>query len=257
VGDGEEDVTRRTFVAGSALAAAVAASHAVVPAYAADPQLAAKARKDATMIPGSKRFASMLAFGDFYVNHAGKVRFLNIEVLPNPDPAGDEELIIRCAGIQGISGVVAANHIEHTTDGRPKIKLTRILTHFQWDDPPVLIEQNPYRESWGELIGDNKGGVEALLPGTMTFYQHLILTAYGVPLYNPDPLIMTADHVDNYPPVGSTFTTTGPTDFYEVSTLVNVDELGAKKKPHKKKKRAHLQACANQIMPEIVLPQTI
>ncbi len=246
-------VSRRTFVTGTAAGAAVAASHAMLPAAAADPVAAAAARQDPSLIPGSKHFATMLAFGDFDITEEGQIVFTKPHLEAPTTPGGP--ITIACAGIQGLSGVITDREITHTETGQPKVRLNRILTHFQWEDPPVEIEQNPYKLSWGELIGDNPGGVEALLPGKATFYQYLILTAYGRPTVNMDPLIMTSDSVTQWPPVGSQFITPRPTDFYELSALQNPEAMAAEGAPPNLPKVATLAACASQVMSQVFMPK--
>ncbi|MBU2667273.1 hypothetical protein KOI35_27560 [Actinoplanes bogorensis] len=243
-------VSRRGFVTGTAATAAVAAGYAVLPAAAADPALAASRRSSAVLVPGSKHFATMLAFGDFVISTEGKLLFSKPEeVGPSKDP---NEVIIACAGIQGLSGVVTDTEVE-TVDGRPRVGARRILTHFQWDNPSVEIEQNPYRTSDGFLWGDEEGGVEALLPGKASFHQYLILTAYGRPLINVQPMTMTAESVTAWPPVGSTFRTEGPTDFYDLSSLERPNDMASDLVPGATKV-ATLAACAAEVMSQVFVP---
>jgi len=244
------NVSRRGFVTGTAAAATVAAGYAVLPAAAADPALAAKRRSSADLIPGSKHFATLLAFGDFTITAEGQLLFAKADRVDAPkDPS---EVVIACAGIQGLSGVITNTKVE-SEGGRPKVGLTRILTHFQWDSPSVLIEQNPYRTSWGTLIGDENGDVEALLPGKATFYQYLILTAFDRPLINIKPMVMSAEGVTQWPPIGSQFNTEGPTDFYDLSSLENPNDMGSDVVPGAEKV-ATLAACATTVMSQVFVP---
>jgi hypothetical protein len=245
-----DQVSRRGFVTGTAATAAVAAGWAVLPAAAADPALAAARRSSTALIPGSKHFATMLAFGDFIITQDGSLLF------SKPDkvgpPKNPEDVVIACAGIQGLSGVVTGTTLTFD-NGRPKIDATRILTHFQWNEPSVLIEQNPYRQSSGFLMGNNTGDVEALLPGKASFHQYLILTAYDRPLINVKPMTMTAEDVTAWPPVGSTFRTEGPTDFYDLSSLESPSDMGSDLVPGAKKV-ATLAACAAEVMSQVFVP---
>ncbi|OLB75821.1 MAG: hypothetical protein AUI14_20245 [Actinobacteria bacterium 13_2_20CM_2_71_6] len=243
-------VSRRGFVTGTAATAAVAAGYAVLPAAAADPALAAVRRSSTDLIPGSKHFATLLAFGDFTITKDGQLLFAKPESVDAPkDPT---EVTIACAGIQGLSGVITDAEVQ-SDQGRPKVGLTRFLTHFQWDNPSVVIEQNPYRVSSGTLIGNDPGGVEALLPGRATFYQYLILTVFDRPLINVQPMVMSADDVTQWPPVGSTFRTEGPTDFYDLSSLQTPNDMGSDVTPGAVKV-ATLAACATEVMSQVFVP---
>lgn len=161
-------------------------------------------RRDPALVPGSRHFAAGLAYGDFALRDGTK---------------------LRCEGIPGIGGVVTADKISTVADGRPQVKLRRILTHFHFDKPSVLIEQNPWKESVGTLTGIVRGEVEALLPGKASFAQFLILTLNDIPMANREPLVMTAERVEEWPPIGSTFVSEAPTDFYEWKSL---DDKNAK-----------------------------
>src|SRR5580704_3111973 len=133
------------------------------------------ARRDPKRVPGSRHVASMLAYGEFIL------------------AAGPS---IRCEAIQGISAVTTADEVKHADGGRPQVHLTRVLTHFHFDSPSIIIEQHYGKHSIGTLTGAGKGGVEALLPGRASFSQYLILTLEGRPLMNREPLVMTADRVE-------------------------------------------------------------
>lgn len=149
-------------------------------------------------ILGSKHFAEALAFGDFVL-------------VGGPT--------IHCDAIQGISGVITDPTFITLPDGRPQVALKRILTHFYWPAPEVLIEQNPSKLSTGTLTGNGPGGAPDLLPGTATFNQFIILTLDGRPLANRAPLVMSAGNVTLWPPIGADFATNGPTDFYDLARV--------------------------------------
>ncbi len=127
--------------------------------------------------------------------------------------------------------------------GQPRVALRRILTHFHFDDPRVAIEQHYARESVGTLTGASDA---SLLPGRATFSQYLILTLGDRPLANPKPLVMTADRVEEWPPVGSTFVSEGRTAFVDLADLHDEDA----------KPVAHLEVCNTIVVIDIgpVLP---
>jgi len=118
-------------------------------------------RRNSERVPGSTHFASVLAFGDF--------------VFPNGPT-------IRCDGIPGISGVVTSNQIRTVQTGQSEVSLTRILTHFHFEQPPVLIEQHYSKPSVGTLTSLESGDGARLLPGRASFSQHIILILDGRPL---------------------------------------------------------------------------
>jgi hypothetical protein len=155
-------------------------------------------RRNAALVPNSRHYASMLAYGDFIMA---------------------EGMTIRCQAIQGISGVIALPSVNTLAEGRPEVQLKRFLTHFFFEDPSVVIEQNPNKESTGFLRGASKGDASALLPGSDSFSQFLILSLNGKPLANREPLVMTAERVEEWPPIGSAFVSENPTDFYELEKL--------------------------------------
>lgn len=180
------------------------------------------------LIPGSRQFASMEASGDFILH------------------LGSEEETIRCDRIPGISGVDTARSIETTEDGRPQARLRRLITHFHFDEPAVLIEQNPHKESYGTLTGDRVGAAQALLPGTATFHQFIYLTLEGQVLANREPLTMTARNVQAWPPVGAEFRTEAPTDFYLLEDLDNPEAQPL----------ATLSACNTPVLARIAMPDS-
>jgi hypothetical protein len=178
---------------------------------------------DPTTVPGSTNYASVLAYGDF--------------VLPDGS-------IFHCDAIQGISGVVTSDQVRTLPTGQPQVDLTRILTHFHFASPNVLIEQHPSKSSVGTLTGDAAGGVESLLPGKASFSQHIILIFNGRPLANRHPLVMSAEHVTEWPPVGSSFRIEGPTDFYDLAEVDNPNAPII----------AALRACKTDVEHAIVMP---
>jgi len=177
-----------------------------------------------SQVPGSTHYASVLAYGDFMLADGNT---------------------IHCDGIQGISAVVTSDQVQTLPSGQPRVDLTRILTHFHWPSPEILIEQHPSLPSTGTLTGTKPGGTEALLPGKATFYQHIILTFNGRPLANREPLVMTAQDVTQWPPIGSNFFTEAQTDFYDLADLDNPDAQIV----------ASLCACKTDTVSVINLPQ--
>jgi hypothetical protein len=180
-------------------------------------------RRDAGRVPGSTHFASMLAYGDFVLTEGGG---------------------IRCEAIPGISGVATSSDVHTLESGQPRVELRRILTHFHFDEPPVMIEQHYGRASTGTLTGASS---ESLLPGRATFSQYLILTLAGRPLANREPLVMTADRVEEWPPIGSTFVSEGPAAFYDVDAVSDLEAAAV----------ARLEYCKTVIVSDLgpVLPR--
>lgn len=185
--------------------------------------------RDPRLVPGSKHYATMLAFGTFELADGGSV---------------------FCDGVQGVSAVTTAEKTDRR-DGRTTAALARLLTHFDWPDPPVLIEQNPYRASHGTLTSENGSD---LLPGTATFSQLLILTLNGRPLVNPEPLVMTARGVTRWPPVGAVFESERATEFYEVGSLPKAAALADPDAFAGQRPVAALTACAAPVIGEVLLP---
>ncbi len=182
------------------------------------------ARKDPSRVPGSRHFATVLAYGDFIL------------------AAG---MTIRCEAIPGISGVFTAERVQTLQTGQPQVHLIRILTHFHFDNPPVLIEQHHTKPSVGTLTGASTGGEAALLPGKASFSQHIILILDGQPLANRLPLVMTAERVDEWPPIGATFVSEAPTDFFELN---RVDDPQARRV-------ATLSKCTVTAIAEVTMPR--
>jgi len=180
-------------------------------------------RRNAALVPNSRHYATVLAYGDFILA---------------------EGMNIRCEAIQGISGVVALPSVNTLAAGYPEVQLKRFLTHFFFENPSVVIEQNPHKESTGYLRGASKGDANALLPGRASFSQFLILSLNGKPLANREPLVMTAERVEQWPPISSTFVSERPTDFYEINKL---DDTSAK--PF-----ATLAACKAETITELSIP---
>jgi hypothetical protein len=180
-------------------------------------------RRDPLRIPGSLHYASGLAYGDFVLADGPTV---------------------RCEAVRGISGVVTHQEVRSLGDGRPEVQLRRVLTHFDFDRPSVLIEQHPVKPSVGTLTGAAMGDVSALLPGKASFSQYLILTLDGRPLANREPLVMTADRVDQWPPIGSTFVSEAPTHFYDLDQVDSPDAPMV----------ATLDACKQTVIAEVAIP---
>jgi hypothetical protein len=147
--------------------------------------------------------------------------------------------------VRGISGVVTSEKVQLLEDGKPQVPLQRILTHFDFDKPSVLIEQHPAKPSVGTLTGTLNGQVAKLLPGKASFSQYIILTLEGRPLTNKAPLVMTADRVEEWPPIGASFVSEAPTEFFE---LDQVDDPNAKAV-------ATLAACKAVTIAELQVPE--
>lgn len=162
-------------------------------------EAAARSRRgDPEQVPGSRHFATVLAYGSFEMENGPT---------------------IECEAIPGLSGVITLTDVTKLSSGQPQVQLKRILTHFRFDDPSVRIEQHYARESTGTLTGTLEGERAALLPGRASFSQYLILVLDGRPLANPEPLVMTADRVEEWPPVGSTFVSEAPIGFVDLARL--------------------------------------
>ncbi|MBS0249148.1 MAG: hypothetical protein JSR61_21245 [Proteobacteria bacterium] len=156
-------------------------------------------RRDTSRIPGSRHYATVLAYGNFII--------------------ANSDMNIRCEAIQGVSGVMTLPEVKSLKGGAPQVTLRRYLTHFFFENPSVVIEQNPHKESTGTLTGAASGDTHALQPGRASFSQYLILSLNGKPLANRDPLVMTAERVEEWPPIGAAFVSEAPTHFYELERV--------------------------------------
>jgi hypothetical protein len=155
---------------------------------------------DPRLIPGSKHHVAMTIEG------ALKLYFPDGRTLP-------------CTGVLGLTAVLTDTEVRTLPDGRPQVHLTRLLTYLHSTEFDVLISLNPYRDNTGTLTGATAGGVEALLPGDVTFDQYLVVR-YGDRLYtNLDPLVMAADGITRWPPLGAPILSRTATMFYEVDDL--------------------------------------
>ncbi len=180
-------------------------------------------RENPDNVPGSVHFASMLAYGEFIFADGS---------------------VIKCEAIPGMSGVITMEKSKQNAAGHPEVQLKRILTHFHFSKPNVLIEQHYAKESTGVLTGAVPGNIKNILPGKASFSQYLILTVDGISLANRDPLVMTAERVTEWPPIGSTFVLEKRTDFYEIDKL---QDTGIKP-------RAALSACKAAVTQEFLMP---
>jgi len=126
---------------------------------------------------------------------------------------------LDCADVTGMSAVRSCERVEIRPDGRPTIKVTRLMTHFHSNETGLLIQQNPSRPNLGRLTGIRPGGVEALLPADVTFDQYLILSLRGKLYINLEPLVMAANGITEFPPIGVTFLSQTATLFYDVDQL--------------------------------------
>jgi len=109
--------------------------------------------------------------------------------------------------------------VEILPDGRPSIKVTRLMTHFHSNETGLLIQQNPARPNFGRLTGISPGGVEALLPADVTFDQYLLLSLRGKLYINLEPLVMATKGITEFPPIGTTFLSQTATLFYDIDKL--------------------------------------
>jgi hypothetical protein len=157
-------------------------------------------RRDPRLIPGSKHHVAMTIDGDL------KLYF----------PGGDT---LPCSGVQGLTAVLTDTEVTNLPDGRPQVRLNRLLTYFHSTETGVLIALNPTRENTGTLTGVTAGGVEALLPGDATFDQYLLISLAGRLYTNLDPLVMSAKSVTQWPPMGTPIVSQTATMFYDVEDL--------------------------------------
>ena len=123
--------------------------------------------------------------------------------------------------ISGPVEVITSEGVQKTTAGETQVSLTRIVTHFHFANPSVLIEQHYSRPSVGTLTSVDQGDGSSLLPGKATFSQYLILTLDGRTLANREALVMTAERVEEWPPIGSSFVSEASTDFFELDQVDN------------------------------------
>jgi hypothetical protein len=126
---------------------------------------------------------------------------------------------LDCDDVQGMSAVRSSDTVTTTADGRPTIEVTRLMTHFHSNVTGLLIQQNPSRLNLGRLTGLGQGGPERLLPADVTFDQYLILALRGRLYINTDPLVMEAKGITTFPPIGTTFLSSGATLFYDLADL--------------------------------------
>ena len=126
---------------------------------------------------------------------------------------------LDCADVKGMSAVRSSDEVQVLPDGRPSIRVTRLMTHFHSNETGLLIQQNPARPNFGRLTGINPGGVESLLPADVTFDQYLLLSLRGKLYINFEPLVMAANGITEFPPIGVTFLSQTATLFYDVSRL--------------------------------------
>ncbi|MER7458844.1 hypothetical protein [Micromonospora sp. NPDC126480] len=126
---------------------------------------------------------------------------------------------LPCANVQGLTAVLTDASVTTLPDGRPRVGLTRLLTYFHSSETGVLISLNPTRENTGTLTGIAAGGVEALLPGNVTFDQYLLINLRGRLYANLEPLVMAAESVTRWPPMGTPILSQSATMFYDVQDL--------------------------------------
>jgi hypothetical protein len=157
-------------------------------------------RSDPLIVPGSKHHVGLSIRGEL------KLFFADGQTL-------------HCGDVQGMSAVLSATDITTLPDGRPSIAVTRLMTHFHSNETGLLIQQNPSRPNLGRLTGVRPGGAEALLPADVTFDQYLILSLRGRLYINFEPLVMAADGITEFPPIGVTFLSQTATLFYDVAEL--------------------------------------
>lgn len=138
---------------------------------------------------------------------------------------GATDMAMDCE-MSGLTAIRAGNHVE-TVEGRPRVAITRRFTILEQHSPPATAVQNPFRETAGYLEGDHEGGVEALLPGRITYFQYLLLKVGDVMLANREPIALRMEDIQTWPVApGTRFhqipfgDDSGPgTYFYDVSGL--------------------------------------
>jgi hypothetical protein len=160
----------------------------------------AASRRDPTSIPGSKHHVSMVIDGDL------RLFFPDGGTLP-------------CRDVAGLTAVLTDPAPALLPDGRPQIGLTRLLTYLHSTETGVLISLNPTRDNRGTLTGHAPGGVEALLPGAVVFDQYLLVSLDGRIYANLEPLVMAAESISQWPPMGTPIVSQAPTMFYDVADL--------------------------------------
>lgn len=161
---------------------------------------------------------------------------------------------LDCADVKGMSAVRSSREIGKLPDGRPRIIVTRLMTHFHSNETGLLIQQNPARPNLGVLTGLRAGGAEALLPADVVFEQYLILSLRGGLYLNLDPLVMEAKGITTFPPVGTTFLSRTPTTFYDVEELdggLYATEAGSAKP---RLALASTSVCGSHVTHEIDMP---
>jgi hypothetical protein len=157
-------------------------------------------RADPLIIPGSTHHIGLAIRGEL------KLYFADGETLD-------------CDDVQGMSAVRSSDEVTTTSDGRPTVEVTRLMTHFHSNVTGLLIQHNPSRPNLGRLTGVVPGGPEALLPADVVFDQYLILSLRGHLYINIDPLVMEARAIAEFPPIGTTFLSQGATLFYDLADL--------------------------------------
>lgn len=163
-------------------------------------ETAAPNRSDPLIVPGSQHHVGLSIRGELTLMFAD----------------GEQ---LDCADMRGMSAVRSSTEVVVLPDGRPSITVTRLMTHFHSNETGLLVQQNPSRPNLGRLVGVRRGGVEALLPADVSFDQYLILSLRGRLYVNLDPLVMAAEAITTFPPVGTTFLSQAPTLFYDVADL--------------------------------------
>ena len=166
------------------------------------PQVVSQAldRSDPLIIPNSQHHIGLSIRGEL------KLFFADGETLD-------------CADVKGMSAVRSSEEVTILPDGRPSIKVTRLMTHFHSNETGLLIQQNPSRPNFGRLPGSGRGGVRRLLRADVTF-DHSLIRALGGKLYiTSDPLVMAANGITEFPPIGVTFLSQTATLFYDVDQL--------------------------------------
>lgn len=161
---------------------------------------------------------------------------------------------LDCADVKGMSAVRSSQEVTTLPDGRPRMAVTRLMTHFHSNETGLLIQQNPARPNLGVLTGLRAGGVEALLPADVVFEQYLIISLRGGLYLNLDPLVMEAKGITTFPPVGTTFLSRTPTAFYDVAELdggIAATEAGSAKP---RLALASTSVCGSHVTHEIDMP---
>ncbi len=102
------------------------------------------------------------------------------------------------------------------------------------------------RPSVGTLTSLESGDGAPLLPGRASFSQHIILILDDQPLANREPLVMTAERVEEWPPLDAEFNSDRPATFFALEELENPDAQEV----------ASLMSCNVKLVEHLRMPST-